>query len=72
MAPFCAQGLLGGIAAVLAIVSILVGYTQVLKGWEKAQWLTNRFWTERIRQFHFQLADSSTRTGRRRSTCSAN
>jgi hypothetical protein len=55
MAPFRVQGLLGGIAAVLAIVSIVVGYTQVLKGREKAQWLTNRFWTERIRQFHFQL-----------------
>ena len=35
MAPFRVQGLLGGIAAVLAIVSIVVGYTQVLKGREK-------------------------------------
>ena len=34
---------------------MLIGYTQILKGKEKAQWLTNRFWTERIRQFHFQL-----------------
>jgi hypothetical protein len=46
---------LGGIAGVLAIVSIVIGYTQVLKGKEKARWLTNRFWTERIRQFHYQL-----------------
>jgi hypothetical protein len=49
------QAVLGGVAAALAIVSILVGYTQVLKGDGKARWLTNRFWSERIRQFHFQL-----------------
>jgi hypothetical protein len=33
----------------------LIGYTQVLTGEGKARWLTNRFWSERIRQFHFQL-----------------
>jgi len=49
------RAVLGGIAAVLAIASILIGYTQVLRGKDKSQWLTTRFWTERIRQFHFQL-----------------
>ena len=49
------QAVLGAVAAVLAIVSIFIGYTQVLRGKEKARWLTNRFWTERIRQLHFQL-----------------
>ena len=49
------QAVLGGVAAAFAIVSILIGYTQVLKGEGKARWLTNRFWSERIRQFHFQL-----------------
>jgi hypothetical protein len=52
---FPVEAVLGGIAAALAIVSILIGYTQVLRGTEKARWLTNRFWNERIRQFHFQL-----------------
>ncbi len=49
------QAVLGGIDAFLAIVSIVIGYTQVLKGEGKTRWLTNRFWSERIRQFHFQL-----------------
>lgn len=49
------QDVLGAVAGALAIVSIGIGYTQVLKGKEKIRWLTNRFWTERIRQFHFQL-----------------
>jgi hypothetical protein len=49
------RAVLGGIAAALAIASMLIGYTQVLRGRDKSQWLTNRFWTERIRQFHFQL-----------------
>jgi hypothetical protein len=49
------RAVLGGIAAIFAIASMLIGYTQVLRGKDKAQWLTNRFWTERIRQFHFQL-----------------
>jgi hypothetical protein len=49
------QAVLGGVAAAFAIVSMLIGYTQVLKGDGKARWLTNRFWSERIRQFHFQL-----------------
>jgi hypothetical protein len=49
------QAALGGVAAAFAIVSVLFGYTQVLTGKEKSRWLINRFWTERIRQFHFQL-----------------
>jgi hypothetical protein len=49
------QAALGGVAAAFAIVSVMFGYTQVLTGREKSRWLTNRFWTERIRQFHFQL-----------------
>lgn len=49
------QAALGGVAAAFAIVSVLFGYTQVLTGREKSRWLINRFWTERIRQFHFQL-----------------
>lgn len=49
------QALLGGIAASLALISVLIGYTQVLTGKEKTRWLQNRFWTERIRQLHFQL-----------------
>src|ERR1700722_18031651 len=47
------QALLGGIAAFLALVSVLLGYTQVLTGKAKTRWLQNRFWTERIRQLHF-------------------
>ena len=32
----------------------LVGRSQVLTGGEKRRWLYNRYWTERVRQFHFQ------------------
>lgn len=49
------QAVVGGFAALLAILSVVFGYTQVLTGRAKSRWLTNRFWTERIRQFHFQL-----------------
>jgi hypothetical protein len=55
MSQLRTQAMLGGVAAAFAVVSILIGYTQVLKGEGKARWLTNRFWSERIRQFHFQL-----------------
>jgi hypothetical protein len=55
MSQLHTQAVLGGVAAAFAIVSMLIGYTQVLKGEGKARWLTNRFWSERIRQFHFQL-----------------
>jgi hypothetical protein len=49
------QAMLGALAAFLAILSVAIGYTQVLKGELKIKWLANRFWSERIRQFHFQL-----------------
>ncbi len=49
------RAVFGGIAAAFAILSMVIGYTQILRGKGKAQWLTNRFWSERIRQFHFQL-----------------
>jgi hypothetical protein len=45
----------GLIAALLGLVSVLLGYTQVLTGKAKTRWLINRFWTERLRQLHFQL-----------------
>jgi hypothetical protein len=47
--------LVGSIAAFLAILSVFFGYTQVLTGRAKTRWLTNRFWTERVRQLHFQF-----------------
>jgi hypothetical protein len=53
--PTGAQAVAGGFAAFLAILSVLFGYTQVLTGRAKSQWLTNRFWTERIRQLQFQF-----------------
>jgi hypothetical protein len=49
------QAVLGGVAAAFAILSVLIGYTQVLTGRQKSRWLINRFWAERTRQFHFQL-----------------
>jgi hypothetical protein len=49
------QAILGGVAAVLGIFSVLIGYTQILTGKQKTRWLINRFWTERLRQLHFQL-----------------
>lgn len=53
--PSGVQAVVGGFAAFLAMASVLLGYTQVLTGRAKSQWLTNRFWTERIRQLHFQF-----------------
>jgi len=53
--PDVRMAVVGGLAAFLAILSVFFGYTQVLTGRAKSRWLTNRFWTERIRQFHFQL-----------------
>ena len=32
-----------------------IGYGAVLRGKEKAHWLLNRFWCERLRQLHFQI-----------------
>ena len=46
---------LGPLAASFAAVSTLWGYAMVLHGQQKAQWLSNRYWTERLRQLHFQL-----------------
>lgn len=46
---------LGIAAAGLAFVSTIWGYWQVLKGDRKAMWLTNRYWTERLRQLYFQF-----------------
>jgi hypothetical protein len=46
---------LGGIAALLAVASGATGFSGVLSGRDKARWLTDRFWTERMRQLHFQL-----------------
>ena len=37
----------------IAVVG-MIGRSQVLTGGEKRRWLFNRYWTERIRQFHFQ------------------
>jgi hypothetical protein len=46
---------LGVSAAILALVSTIWGYWQILKGDRKAMWLTNRYWTERLRQLYFQF-----------------
>jgi hypothetical protein len=53
--PLQLQAALGVGSAILASLSIVIGYTQTLRGKEKIRWIMNRFWTERIRQFHFQL-----------------
>ncbi len=50
-----AARILGLGAAALAMISALMGYSQVLRGRDKADWILNRFRCERIRQFHFQL-----------------
>jgi hypothetical protein len=50
-----AMQVLGPIAAALAALSTIWGYAMVLHGQHKAQWLSNRYWTERLRQLHFQL-----------------
>jgi hypothetical protein len=50
-----ATPVLGALAALLAVASGLTGFSGVLSGRDKARWLTHRFWTERMRQLHFQL-----------------
>ena len=52
--PELVDKVVGGLSAVLIAVVGLVGRSQVLTGAEKRRWLSNRYWTERIRQFHFQ------------------
>lgn len=47
--------LIGALAALLSIASGLLGYTGVLSGRAKMRWLNHRFWTERMRQLHFQI-----------------
>jgi hypothetical protein len=49
------RALLGFFAALLAGFSIFFGYAQVVWSRSKQEWLINRFKTERLRQFHFQL-----------------
>jgi hypothetical protein len=46
---------LGVTAALLAVLSGITGYSGVLSGRDKWRWLSHRFWTERLRQLHFQL-----------------
>jgi hypothetical protein len=49
------QRLLGALAALLALVSATVAIGGVMRGGPKGRWLSHRFWTERMRQLHFQL-----------------
>ena len=46
---------LGALAALLAVASGIFGFSGVLSGRDKSRWLNHRFWTERMRQLHFQL-----------------
>ncbi|MCW2275294.1 hypothetical protein GJ654_12535 [Rhodoblastus acidophilus] len=48
------QIILGVLSAGLAVCSTLMGVAQVMSGDQKQRWLINRYWAERIRQFHFQ------------------
>lgn len=50
-----ATQVLAVVAAALAALSTIWGYAMVLHGQQKAQWLSNRYWTERMRQLHFQM-----------------
>jgi hypothetical protein len=50
-----AERWIGGSAAAFIVLGTLVGFQQALIGQAKRRWLINRYWTERIRQFHFQL-----------------
>ena len=53
--PDTAERWVGGTAAALLVLGTLFGFQQALIGQGKRRWLINRYWTERIRQFHFQL-----------------
>lgn len=54
-APDFAERWIGGSAAALIVAGTIVGFYQTLIGEAKRRWLISRYWTERIRQFHFQL-----------------
>lgn len=54
-APTWSAVVLGAVAAFLAVYASIWGYSQLLTGRRKSEWLTNRFWTERLRQLHFQF-----------------
>jgi len=45
---------IGSAAAILGLVSVLLGASGILFGTRKQNWLVNRFMGESIRQFHFQ------------------
>jgi hypothetical protein len=45
---------IGAVAAVCGVTSVVIGAFGVLFGSRKREWLHNRFMGERIRQFHFQ------------------
>lgn len=53
--PDIAERWIGGAAAALIVLGTLVGFQQALIGQAKRRWLISRYWTERIRQFHFHL-----------------
>jgi hypothetical protein len=50
-----AQRILGASGAVLALFSFAVAIRGIMRGGLKERWLSHRFWTERMRQLHFQL-----------------
>lgn len=54
-----AERWIGGAAAGLIVLGALFGFHQALIGRAKREWLIHRYWTERIRRFHFQLIDSN-------------
>jgi hypothetical protein len=51
--------LLGSLSALLAVAATIWGYSQLLTGRRKAEWLSNRYWTERLRQLNFQFIISN-------------
>jgi hypothetical protein len=53
--PDLAERWIGGAAAALVVLGMVVGFQQALIGQAKRRWLVSRYWTERIRQLHFQL-----------------
>ncbi len=45
----------GVAAALCAVLSLGIGYSQLVYGKRRLIWLDSRMWTERLRHFHFQL-----------------